>query len=190
MRCSAHRRCLRQESGRESGPVVLSYPDRPYLVWSYRNGRGQVIQRNNPRDFADAAANLYQWLRRYRDYSPLGGDVVGTMYPLPAKFQEVRVMLAQTRDEDGGARHGAWLEVIAGGRFGFKETVKYVEKGSGSWKEEALGTIEDLTSNEGTPIPCPPNFLSSNWKLFHDALQAHRFFILNEMLPAYGILSI
>jgi hypothetical protein len=47
---------------------------------------------------------------------------------------------------------------------------------------------EDV-SNEDRPIHCPPEFFSSHWKLFHDALLAHRFYVLNELLPAYGVLS-
>ena len=32
-----------------------------------------------------------------------------------------------------------------------------------------------------------PNFLQSDWNLFHRALKAHRLFITHELLPQYGI---
>ena len=35
--------------------TVLSYPDQPSLRWNYTNGNGQVIKRNNPLDFLEAA---------------------------------------------------------------------------------------------------------------------------------------
>jgi hypothetical protein len=73
--------------------------------------------------------------------------------------------------------------------LGFRETVRYVDKGKGSWKEQALGTTEDVISNPHKPLAFPATFHGSDWKHFHDALQAHRFYVLNELLPAYGILS-
>ena len=48
--------------------AVLSYPDLPYLKWSYTNGEGQRVPRDNTRDFTEAAAHLHQWFVRYRAY--------------------------------------------------------------------------------------------------------------------------
>ncbi|HLX25169.1 MAG TPA: DUF6765 family protein [Usitatibacter sp.] len=170
--------------------VVLSYPDRPYLVWSYRNGHGELIQRDNPREFAKAAASLYQWFRRYRDHPKHGRDAIPMDYPLPDAFAALEKMLAEARDEKKADRHARWLRAIGDGTFGFRDELTYVESGPGSWRHAALGdTSDDDISDAGHPIHCPPEFFSSHWKLFHDALEAHRFFVLNELLPAYGILS-
>jgi hypothetical protein len=169
--------------------VVLSYPDRPYLVWSYRNGRGELIHRDNPKEFAEAAYQLFQWFSRYRAFHEHGPDVFEKTFKPPREFTEVTRLIKTNRSENMHERHSAWIASAGDGRFGFRDELSYIEKGPGSWKEIALGTIEDLTSNEGSPIPCPPTFHTSNWKRFHDALQAHRFFVLHEMLPAYGILS-
>lgn len=35
--------------------AVLSYPDQPYLRWSYTNGLGEEVVRDNPKDFVEAA---------------------------------------------------------------------------------------------------------------------------------------
>jgi hypothetical protein len=170
--------------------VVLSYPDRPYLVWSYRNGRGEVIQRDNPKEFAKAAASLYQWFRRYRDHPAHAGETIPIEYPLPDAFAALEKMLAETRDEKKQDRHAKWLRAIGDGTFGFADELAYIETGPGSWRYLALGELDDDdVSHEDRPIPLPPGFFTSHWKLFHDALQAHRFFVLNELLPAYGILS-
>jgi hypothetical protein len=169
--------------------VVLSYPDRPYLVWSYRNGRGNLIERDNPAAFADAAANLHQWFCRYRDHAKRGRDAIPMEYPLPDAFPVLAKMLAETNDERKQDRHAKWLRAIGDGTFGFSDELTYVESGPGSWRDVALGNADDAASSEDHPIACPPAFFASHWKLFHDALQAHRFFVLYEMLPAYGILS-
>lgn len=169
---------------------VLSYPDRPYLKWSYTNGLGERIERNNPKDFLEAAQQTYQHFRRYRDLSSLGEKVFDTDYPLPSEFDILAAHIGTIDDEEGESRHKRWLELIASGALGFSEKVAYVDKGEGSWKYGALGTSEDIGDMDGIdPLPYPASFLLSHWKLFHDGLLAHRFFVLHELLPKYGLLS-
>ena len=44
--------------------AVLSYPDRPYVNWSYKNGMGKAVVRNNPRDFRAAADSMCRAMQR------------------------------------------------------------------------------------------------------------------------------
>jgi hypothetical protein len=169
--------------------TVLSYPDRPYLSWSYTNGLGEKVVRNNPQEFEEAAQHLFQQFRRYLEYPEVGDGVFAKNYPLSERFDRIGGHLRDIKDEDGEERHKKWLALIRDGEFGFAEPVDYVEKGEGSWKYEALGTIEDISTNRTDPIPFPAAFQTSHWKLFHDALQAHRFYVLHELLPSYGLLS-
>jgi hypothetical protein len=169
--------------------TVLSYPDRPYLTWSYTNGLGERVERDNPSDFLEAAKNLYMHFRRYIDYKEDGEGAFGKLYDFPAEFETLGDRFKTVKDEDGEARHRAWLEMAANGTFGFKDQISYIQKGEGSWKHQALGTLKDVGHNPRRPLAYPPQFLSSHWKHFHDALQAHRFYVLSELLPRYGILS-
>ena len=169
---------------------VLSYPDRPYLRWSYTNGLGEEVIRDNPKDFLEAAQQVYQHFRRYRDYTSTGDQVFAKAYDYPAQFDVLARQIARINDEDGETRHGRWLEVIAGGELGFREELTYIDKGKGSWKQQALGTEEDVAdAGKDSPLPFSAAFLTSHWKLFHDGLQSHRFFVLHELLPKYGLLS-
>ncbi len=168
---------------------VLSYPDRPYLRWSYTNGLGEEVIRDNPKDFLDAARQVYQHFCRYRNYLAEGDKVFVTEYEYPPQFDVIAKYIELINDEDAATRHQRWLEVIGSGELGFKGTPNYVEKGDGSWKHQALGTVEDVADTSEAPLPYPAAFLNSHWKLFHDALQAHRFYVLRELLPKYGILS-
>jgi hypothetical protein len=87
----------------------------------------------------------------------------------------------------GHDRHQVWLSAIAEGQFSFgAQQVSYVAKGNGSWKYDAIGT-EAIEDRKDAVFIYEPDFLKSNWKLFHDALQAHRFYILHELLPQYDI---
>ena len=169
--------------------TVLSYPDRPYLCWSYTNGLGQPIRRDNPKEFLKAARETYQYFRRYRAWLKHKQAVFQTEYPFPEEWDRIGHYLAAINDEDKRVRHRKWLDLIGDGTFGFRDQVTYTEKGEGSWKQKALNTDEDIIDNSNAPLPYPRSFLNRDWKLFHDALQAHRFFILHELLPRYGLLS-
>lgn len=169
--------------------TVLSYPDRPYLCWSYTNGLGQLIRRDNPKEFLKAARETYQYFRRYRAWPKQRQAVFQTEYPFPEGWDRIGHYLAAINDEDERVRHRKWLDLIGDGTFGFRDQVTYTEKGEGSWKQKALNTDEDIIDNSNAPLPYPRSFLNRDWKLFHDALQAHRFFILHELLPRYGLLS-
>ncbi|QOJ22313.1 MAG: hypothetical protein HRU78_00520 [Gammaproteobacteria bacterium] len=80
-----------------------------------------------------------------------------------------------------------WLERIATGYFDFPPVnLTYSAKGPGSWKYEALGTLK-VTDGKDEKFEIRSSFLTSNWKLFHDALQLHRFYVIHELLPRYGI---
>jgi hypothetical protein len=163
--------------------AVLSHPDKPFLRWGYTNGRGEKIIRDNPTDFLTAADHLCRAMQRY-----LAGNPDATVSGMPEVDKRKIAELLQTiQDDKGTVRHQKWLAAIAEGKFSFgSATVTYVAKGKGSWKYEALGT-ERLIDRQDEIFPYRPHFLNSPWKLFHDALQAHRFYVLHELLPSYGI---
>jgi len=158
--------------------AALSLPDRPYMVWRYTDDEGTEILRDNPKDFLAAAEAMCRAMQRFLGTPPTG---------LP---QEDRQLLAQMlrdfTDEERKVRHRRWLEAIAQGRFSFgKASLAYVAEGDGSWMDQALRPgVWDI---DGVCYLYDDDFLTSHWKLFHDALQAHRFYVLHDLLPRYGI---
>ena len=160
--------------------TVLGNPDRPYLVWGYTNGLGERIERNNPRDFLDACEQMTKAMQRFIAADP--------DYPAPGLRPEdrdtLRLMITEIRLEEADERHEVWLEEIANGAFSFgPEQIEYVGEGEGSWKHHALGVLDP--PDDG--FVYAPEFLKSDWKLFHDALQAHRLDLVSNILPEYGI---
>ena len=109
---------------------------------------------------------------------------IGVLYLLPSgDLGRIRTLFDSLRIEDGEERHQHWLKAIRQGAFSFgKETVTYAARGKTSWKTTALGVSHDLRVHT-----YKPQFLKSNWKLFHDAVMAHRFFVIHDLLPPYGI---
>jgi len=163
--------------------AALSYPDRPFLKWHYTNGKGEFVERDNPKDFIEAANHLCIAMRRFQAGDP-DADVPGLSV---ADGQQIDAMLRTTVDDDGDARHKVWIEAIAAGAFRFgRQELRYTAKGEGSWKHQAIGDTND-TQETGRKFQYRPEFLGSDWKLFHDALMAHRFVVIHEILPRYGI---
>jgi hypothetical protein len=143
----------------------------------------------NPAEFLDAIIHLHAMFQRYRKYPDYAnGALTEPVEPLPVKITEgLKQTIGLIRDEDADARHQTWTELIADDTFGIKDSITYVAKGLGSWKFEALGTEKEV--GEEDSYTASPTFLNSNWKMFHDALQAHRLYVLNELLPRFGLVS-
>lgn len=163
--------------------TVLSYPDQPSLRWRYTNGNGQVVERNNPDDFLEAADRMVAAMRSFRL-----GDLSLTQPGLSdTEKNQLQNYITHIAVEDGEMRHRIWLSAIKAGEFSFGSVeLEYIPKGEGSWKHAALRTerSEDI---KGEVFPYSPEFLQSNWKCFHDALQSHRLYVLLDLLPRYGI---
>lgn len=155
------------------------FPDMPFLSWKYMNGRKETIERNNTDQFCQAADQLCRAMKRYIARDPRAA-VSGIDEQDMNKIQD---LFTRLKEENGDKRHEAWLQAIEHEPFSFgPEKISYPAKGPGSWKEQALGTNDDKLE-----YPWNPAFLKSNWKYFHDAAQAHRFYVIYDLLPKFGI---
>jgi hypothetical protein len=151
----------------------------PFLMWRFDDGRQNRIQRDNTELFCQAANALCIAMGRYRLKDPQAAvSGIGA-----ADMEKIRNLFSELEIEDGEKRHQKWLDAIYTGDFSFgSATLDYAEDGKRSWKAQALGTSADM------PVHTyQDTFLSSNWKLFHDALQQHRLTVLHDILPMYGI---
>jgi len=164
---------------------ALHFPDYPFLEkWSYTNGSGQQVTRKNHSEFLDAAINIFRALQLFLKPNEQPRDL------LPQDLSQISLMLSATTSPNENERHQAWLNDIRNGAFSFgpEEPPFYPPngKGIGSWKYAALKTADIWdTCFEFT---FDKSFLTCDWKMFHDALQAHRFYVLHDLLPQYGIL--
>lgn len=166
--------------------AALSHPDRPSLVWKYKNGLGELVERNNSEIFMDAVDKMCRAMQCFRK-GDLGMDLE-SMPGLPEKdAKKILSLIKFIKGDTGEVRHEKWIEEIRKGSFSFgAEEAKYVGKGKGSWKHKSIGQL--AASDTGREeFRYKGTFISSDWKLFHDALQAHRFDVLHDVLPKYGI---
>jgi len=166
--------------------AALSHPDRPSLIWEYENGLGEKIKRDNPSIFYDAVDKMCRSMQcfRFKDYTMNLESMAG----LPAKDkQKITSLIKSINGKTAEERHEKWLKEIKKGSFSFGPVdLTYVAKGKGSWKHKSIGQLKaaDTMSDR---FSYKESFMKSNWKNFHDALQAHRFDILHDVLPKYGI---
>jgi len=162
--------------------AALTCPDMPFLKWSYTNGLGEDIQRDNLEDFTNAAVDLFGQLGLFLQKQ---GRVVKD--PLPEDMEQIKQNFENFRDESGEDRHKKWIESIANGDFSFGPIdLEYIPKGEGSWKHQAIDQEKSIDEDDDM-FEFKDHFMDSNYRLFHVALKAHRFDIINTVLPKYGI---
>ena len=163
------------------GPV-LSYPDRPYLTWRYKNYNGVVIERTNWSNCLEAAENMFLVMKRFQLDNP-EAEVEGLSKGALAKFSS---LFKEIIDDDPEARHQEWLKIIKKGEFDFgSETLSYVPTGPGSWEYD-ITQGEDIALSK---LNYDNNFLRSNWKKFNDALVDHYYYLHRVLFPRYGIFT-
>ena len=162
---------------------AITFPDMPFLKWSFVRENGQKVKRDNLPDFMAAARGIFNMTRRY-----VAKDTALPEIELPADDSaEIENLLETTLYIDGESRHSRWLSAIEQGIFSFGAAkIDYVEQGQGSWKLMALGADPDKESGD-EEFTFSPDFMTSDWKKFHDAVQYHRLFILHDLLPRFGL---
>ncbi|MGD9570200.1 MAG: DUF6765 family protein [Sedimentibacter sp.] len=102
----------------------------------------------------------------------------------PVKWDEIKDKLIEIFSirESIKQRELIWQNRISEGFFGFESNIKYKDR---EWFYEAVEVIDkDLQIYDKKE-----NFQTSDWKYFHDALTLHKFYVKNELLPKYGIIT-
>lgn len=162
---------------------VLTFPDMPFVRWSFKRENGEDVPRNNPENCLTAATRMFNMARRY-----VAADFTIADQELSAQDEKIiDSLLRNIIQIEGEKRHAKWKEAIKQGVFSFgRADIDYIEEGHGSWKYLALGTDPDDEIGDEM-FDYSPDILTSNWKRFHDAVQYQRLFILHDLLPRYGI---
>lgn len=153
------------------------YPDMPFLTWKYELRNGDPVIRHNTDDFCEAADHMCRAMQKCLGTAETGIEA--------NDMNAIRNCFLTFKDEDGEKRHKQWIAALKAGQIPSIDPVEIsypIGEQKGSWKREALGTSFDREVH-----PFKPGFLESDWKLFHDAIRAHRFSVVHEILPKYGI---
>lgn len=149
-------------------------PDLPYLNWTYTNDIKNKVVRDNSASFLEAAEAMCKAMQRYQGKAPDG---------LPETVRaKIEKLFRELKDDKPENRHKEWLAAIARGDFQPCVPPTRVTYDMKRWKTEALGP-----ENKEGKYDFSPGFMNSDWKKFHDAVQHHRYHVLHDLLPGFGI---
>jgi hypothetical protein len=164
--------------------AALHYPDLPWAHWSYVDGNGTRVQRQNLDQFMQAAEMACRAVRGF----VAGNEAFETLPGLSADVADaVRLQLGSNTSNDEQQRLAAFCAAVEAGVIpGLKEAIpQYIPKGRESWKWQATGLLSD--DDCGERPQWQPAFEASDYRRFHDAVKEHRFVVTQEILPAHGL---
>jgi len=163
---------------------AATIPDEPYREWKYEDYKGRSLQISNQERSLDAARNCYTVISRFlKRFSQFWVSPV-----LPWESIEQRIGELFSRQGELEERVKEWQGAISNGTIGFEPKGKDIALtyDDREWFRAAVTVITEEKEkdrnvrNEG--------FETSHWKYFHDAAAFHRFHLLHELLPEYGII--
>ena len=159
--------------------AVLTYPDLPYLNWSFRydyDDSGKRERRSNPKDFWEGCEKLYHFFCRFSD------RLKGCEHRHIAFKEKREVIEGILKTQTGTAERGElWVKAISSGELFAptnmdRELPEYDPK---RWDRQRDG-FEAL--KDPSKITNKPVFH------FYQAASLHRHYMLRELLPEKGII--
>lgn len=164
--------------------AALHYPDQPWAKWSYVDGKGTRVQRNNLPDFVAAADMACRAVQAYVAGSESFVDRPGLS--ADEKNALTQLLLTNTNTDEKVRLEVIRDSLVAGAISGLKEALPvYIGKGVGSWKHTATGIADE--GDGDTPPDWSNSFESSDYRRFHDSVKEHRFTVVQEVLPETGL---
>jgi len=164
--------------------AALHFPDLPWAKWTYTNGLGEEISRDNLPEFVEAANMAFKVVSAYRQ----GRSDFAALPDLGADDRlMIEAVLNESRSHHEAERLETIFERLGGGKLAaMPEPIPtYVPKGSGSWKHAATGL--ETTDDGQEPPDWTLEFEDSDYRKFHDAVKTHRMDVLQYLLPDFGI---
>ncbi|UCE58712.1 MAG: hypothetical protein JSU63_14865 [Phycisphaerales bacterium] len=162
-------------SGALGHGAVATYPDRPYLRWSfeYEDPASDPIPRDNPTDFLDGCQALHKMFTQFGNKNSAWSAGDGVKFSaIKGAVKEVLAFEARKKD-----RVALWCKVAKKGQLGGKKFTipAYNEK---EWLREAA----NLNSRENSAMA-----LDSGLYRFYQAASIHRQYVLRDLLPKYDL---
>lgn len=170
-----------EASGALGHGAVATFPDQPYLEWSYyyempaQAGTDQAVERQNANDYVEGAAALHDMFRKFAAQRPQLADEAGG-FDFDALSATVRAIVtkAVSREE----RIAAWKGAMEAGRLSRKGSETIPDYDHTAWRRQMAGlaTLEKPEMASGVPA-----------YHFSQAAAMHRNYVLRELLPGNGI---
>ncbi len=153
--------------------AVLTYPDRPYLKWSFKYRDGTPSVRSNPDTYLQGCEALH---RRFAQFSSV---YYGNLAREPLGWQSMRDLVKGIIETEGtgNERVDYWMKAMDGNFLpGVEPPRVYDDK---TWSRE----LEKFEGNGS-----PEQFIASAPYQFFCAADYHRGYVLKRLLPHYGLM--
>jgi len=158
--------------------AVLTFPDRPYLNWSfiYENGDKQKVLRDNPRDFLEGCQALHGMFIKFRENEPMFASDDGV------EFSEISSTVESILATEGKLKErvNAWKSAANKGLLFASGSEDIPDYDQAIWGEqwEALKASDDSS-----------DALNQNIYRFYQAASTHRNYILRDLLPSHLLVA-
>ena len=153
--------------------AVATYPDRPYLRWSYILQDGARFERNNPETFLNACEALHRAFSSFRAVFDVEASERASFSSIKSFVQEI---LNTEADADG--RIAKWKEALSGGQLGPSFTVP--DYSPTDW-------LDDLKASKELIYDVTSDRVESPGYNFFVAADYHRNYVLKRLLPTEGL---
>lgn len=160
---------------------VATFPDQPYLEWSYQyelpdlQSSPQAVHRQNANDYMAAALALYNMFRAFGDRRR---DCVDNKGPLEFNAIEATVRQIVTLGADRDGRIAAWIKALQDGKLSKDVDGNMPAYDHQPWRNEMLMLAG---------LPQPQNASGVPVYHFYQAAALHKHYVLRELLPSEGI---
>lgn len=153
---------------------VATYPDRPYLRWSYEDPHGGRLHRDNPATFLQACEALHAMFGRFRD------AYYGPGKPPRAEFGDIRAVVEQVlgTEADAPGRVDAWKQALAAGKIGAAVAVP---------DYSPTGWVDALRAEGSLAVDPNKGRVAAEGYHFFAAADYHRNYVLKRLLPGVGL---
>ena len=163
-------------SGALGHGAVATFPDQPYLKWSFvYEEKEEISERNNSQTYLEGCEKLYLKLKHF---SKLYYKSDQLEYINFSKIkQPISEILSFYGDKD--ERINKWLDYIKNNKLFKMQDEEFLDYNETKWENKKIEFHNLKTSSEVVKF--------SVYK-FHQAADYHRHYTLKTLLPKYGII--
>ena len=164
-------------SGALGHGAVATFPDQPYLKWSFSyESSNEISNRNNPQTFLEGCEHLYIKLRKFSDL------YYSSEKPKHSDFSKIKKYIKEILSfyGDETKRVDQWIEYIRSNKLFDTSKEEFLHYNATEWENQKMTQFHSLQhSAEMVNLPI--------YK-FHQATDYHRHYTLKQLLPKYGII--
>ncbi len=157
--------------------AATTYPDRPYLRWSYvRASDGKTIERENPKDYLAGCRAMHEMFQAYLEKAPRQGES-----GVERKWKDIRHPVKKIIELEGDkqTRIKAWKEAMRDNRL-FGGNTRVPQYKGPKWS----ASIDDLE-----PEKIPKDMDKLPVYRFYQAARLHRAHMLSNLLPSNDVIA-